>query len=359
MKYTIVFLLIIWIGWYLYNLWERSSEIKNAKEKMWINQEYNEKVTETKKEVEVSEVEITEESKASYSVKNLDNKNYIAIDDLTSKVNNISNKIQITWTIVNDLVDKITVDFSNHDSDFANFSYQLKTFKKADSTFKYNANSMSFQNLDYWKNKYIIRAYIWESFSEIEIIINIPYNLWEISKQKKLDEKVSYEKKLIWKWNNALFIVLPESELFWVSIILEDWTITYSNIPNLEIRKSDFDKTKITSDNIWNSEWTWYLNKNIDWFVYWNTFREIDFSNKDYWVSFYVLSEVWKKIIYEKFYFDFKNNLKWVLKIDEFDINSDKDLLKQMKELNNKLKEKNIYFEEVQKVNKLFKEIIR
>jgi hypothetical protein len=52
------------------------------------------------------------------------------------------------------------------------------------------------------------------------------------------------------------------------------------------------------------------LNKNIDSYVYWNTFREIDYSNKNSGVSFYILRKEDQKYIYEKYYFDFNHSLK-------------------------------------------------
>ena len=363
MKYLLMIFLIVGAGWYLYNLWATNTEIKNAKKDLWVITQDQNKVSDSEVNKEENKPEIVEQkdnTKPIYRVKKLDNKNYIKIDDLTKKVENISDKIKITWKVLNKQVDKIVVNFSNGTSDFPNDSYTLKTFKKWDSDFSYNADSIQFQNLDYGENKYLIEAYIWEDKSVLELVINIPETVWdEEETQEKLSEEISYDKKLIWEWDNALFIGLPESELFWKALSLDSWKITYSNIKDLEISKDDFDKAELTTENIWNIEWTWYLNKNIDSYVYWNTFREIDYSNKDSWVSFYILRKSGDKFIYEKMYFDFNHNLKWILKIEEFPVNLEESITDQMFKLNIELKEKNWDYEEVVKTDKLFKEIVR
>jgi len=348
-----------WI-WYLYNIWLQNQNIENAKKDLWVIKSDNKENIENKKEEIKAEewkkeelLEQKDNSKPSYSVKKLDNKNYIEIDDLTKKVENITDKIKITWKVLNKQVDKIIVKFSNSNSDFADDSYTLKTFKKWNSDFKYNADSLVFRNLDYGENKYIVEAYIWSDKSVLELIINISENTEK--EDKKINTEVTYDKKVVWD----IVLTLPESELFWNALTLDDWKITYSNIKNLEIIKQDLDKNNLTSETIWNSEGTWYLNTNYSSYTYWNTFREIDFANKDLGVSFYVLSKEWDKLIYEKLYFDFKNNLKWVLKLWEYDVNSEEKITEQMSKLNKQLKEKNKDFVEVEKTDKLFKEIVR
>ena len=358
MKYLILILLVVGWGWYLYNLWETNSDIKNAKKDLNSTNNIDKPEIKLEKKDEVTEnTELEKKDNiASYKVNKLDNKNYIEIDDLTEKVEKISEKIKITWKVLNENVDKIIVKFKNKTSDFSNNTFELWQFKKWNEIFEYNADSKVFRNLDYWINEYIIEAYIWTEVSIVELEINIPDNLWENKKsEEKLSENISYNKKLIWD----LFIGLPESELFGKALSIWEWKITYSNINDFEIIKDNFDKTDLTSDNMWNAEWEWYLNKNISWYVYWNTFREIDYSNKEGWVSFYVLRKSSDKFIYEKMYFDFNNNLKGILKIKQFDIIWEKSISEEMSELNNGLKEQNSDFEEVKKTDKLFKEIVR
>ncbi len=365
MKNLVIILVIVFWAWYFYNLWENRTNINNAKKELGIiTQEDNssEDKKEDKKEIELDNKEEVKNNDwvASYTVNNLDNKNYIEIDNLSEKVKNITEKITITWKVLNANVDKIIISFKNGTSDYPNDIYELQNFKKWNTTFKYNADWKLFRNLDYWVNKYTIEAYIWTYVSRIELEITIPENLWETEdKTERVSEDITYDKKLIGSWDDAIYIGLPSSDLFWTPLNLDNGIITYSNIDWFELQKDDFNVDNITIDNIWNSDWTWYLNENIDWYVYWNTFREIDYSNKDSWVSFYILRKSWDKFIYEKMYFDFNHNLKWILKIDEFPVDSEESVTDQMAKLNTELKEKNSDFEIVKTTDKLFKEVVR
>lgn len=365
MKNIIIILLIIFWAWYFYDLGQNKGKIEKAKKDMWaIEQswEINKDKIEEKTEEKSPKETIVENQKevSNYSVKELDNKKFIELDDLTKKVEESKWKITISWKVLNDQVDKIIISFKNSSSDFPNDKYELQNFKKWNPTFEYNADAKLFRNLDYWLNIYTIESYVWTEVSKIDLEINIVDNSWNDTEYKNdvLSDKITYDKKLIGSWDNSIYIGLPESDLFWKPLSIDWWKITYSNIEWLEINKDDFDKTELTSDNIWNSEKTWYLNKNVDSYVYWNTFREIDYSNKDSWVSFYVLRKDWDKYIYEKYYFDFNHSLKWVLKIKEFDKKTD-DIFNEMSKLNNELKTKNEDFEVVKTTDKLFKEIVR
>lgn len=370
MKKLIVILLIVFWAWYFYDLWQKKWEVEVAKKQMWVIEENKteNKIEEKKEEIEIIKENtwISEESenKASYSLNNLDSNNFIELDNLTEKVENISDRIEITWKILNENVDKIVVSFKNANSIYPNDKYELKSFKKGDKSFKYNADARWFQNIDYWKNEYLIEAYVWEQISEIELLINIPEEKQEeetksdTDTQVVLSDDIKYDKKMIWEWEDSLYLWMPVSDTFWEVLTLSDWKVTYSKIENLEIFRDNFNKSELSSDNIWKADWTWYLNKNIDSYVYWNTHREIDYSNKDAWISFYVLRKSSKKYIYEKYYFDFNHSLKWVLKIKEFDITKE-NIWEEMSELNTKLKDDNENFEIVKVTDSLFKEIIR
>jgi len=186
----------------------------------------------------------------------------------------------------------------------------------------------------------------------------------ETKKQNKEDlydlDKITYEKKLIWTEENWVFFWVPEGPLWGQILDAGKWKVTYSKLTELTIEKKEFDKEQVSNpENIWNKEWSWYLNENFDSYVYWNSLRNIDNNNKEWWVSFYILEKNGDKIIYEKLYFDFNHSLVWTLKIKEFDINKDEDISKQMLELNKSLKEQNKDFEIVKKTDFLFKEIIR
>ena len=171
-------------------------------------------------------------------------------------------------------------------------------------------------------------------------------------------DNISYEKKLIWTEENGIFMWMPEGELFWQILSAEDGKVTYSKITDLIIEKKSFDKEQVSDPSkIWNTAGTWYLNENYNSYVYWNTLRNIDESNKEAWVSFYVLYKKDDKIIYEKLYFDFNHWLLGKLKLKEFEIQD--DISTQMSELNSSLKEKNKDFDLVKKTDFLFKEIVR
>ena len=353
MKKILAILVLVWAFWYLYNLWLQHTNIEKAKKEL-LNTEKKDKNPDIQKENKI--LEQVDNSKPTYWVKKLDNKNFIKLDDLTKKVENIVDKITITWKVLNKNVDKIVVSFSNNTSDFASDTYVLNTFKKWDSSFKYRADALVYRNIDYWKNKYIIDAYAWKEKSSLELTINIPENLDE-QKEKKQNTEISYDKKIL----NDLVISLPENDIFGQASVLDNNNIIYSNIDNLEIEKKDnLDKNNFeNSDNIWNEAGTGYLNQNFNSYVYWNSLRNIDYSNKQNWKSFYVLEKNKDKLVYKKLYFDFKNNLVWTLKIKEFDIDKNKKIWEQMLKLNKELKKKNDDFEVVKKTDKLFREIIR
>lgn len=374
MKYFIIISLLVFWVWYFYDMGQNKTSIEEAKINMWIIEGNNSGETDKKINEDNVEEKI-DNSKPYYNVINNDDKNFIQLDDLTYKVENITDKITISWKVLNTLVDKIVIGFENTTSDFENDKYTLQTFKKWKTSFEYNADSIWFRNLDYWLNKYLIESYVWNDVSSLELEIFIPENIWSADKNNtsknindeiinnisstssNLSNNISFEKLLIGTSNNSLFIWFPKSDLFW-NPNSSNWVITYSNISWLKITKSLFHKKDLTLENIWKSDWTWYLNKNVSWYLYWNSFREIDYSNKDLGVSFYLLIKNWEKYSYEKHYFDFNHNILWILKIKEFDKTND-DFSTEMSELNTKLKELNDNFEIVKTTDKLFKEIVR
>lgn len=364
MKNVIIILLIAAWAWFFYDLWQNDKEIEEAKKELWITPKQNiinsDIIDNTDKE-EIKKVEII---KPSYTVENLDANRFIEIDDLGLDVEKITDKIKINWKVLDSEVDKIIVKFKNKSSTYPNDTHTLDKFKKWNKTFYYNADSNIFNNIDYWVNEYIFEAYIWDEFSSISLIITIPENTWEIiwaedSEGKLIADKVTYDKKLIGEWDNGIYIWMPESEQFWKPLNLDNWEIVYSNIDWLLIKMDKFSKSELSdSSNVWKADGSWYLNKNVWSYVYWNSFREIDFSNKDWWTSFYVLSKQDEKLVYEKYYFDFAHSLKGVLKIKEFEIQTE-NIWTEMSEINNKLKEENKNFEIVKLTDSLFKEIIR
>ena len=366
MKNLVIIVIIIFGAWYFYNLWENKTLLEDAKKDLGVIESnnsdikiaYDNKIEEDK----LKNDEKTEESnswKTSYTIKNLDDKNFIEIDDLSEKVKDLTEKIKLSWKVLNSEVDKIVIKFKNMTSDFPNDTYELQGFKKWDTSFEYNADSKLYRNLDYWVNVFIVEAYIWDDVSVIQIDIIIPDNLWEVEeKVENISDEVTYDKKLIGSGDDALYIWLPSSELFWNPLNLDDGIITYSNIEWFEMKKDDFNIELKNNEDIWNSDWTGYLNENVPWYVYWNTLRPVDSSNKDAWTSFYVLRNTTDKFIYEKYYFDFNHSILGILKIKEFDKNED-SISDQMSKLNNELKEQNDEFEIIKTTDKLFIEIVR
>ena len=374
MKKVIIVMLLVLLSWFFYNLWQNNKSFEDAKKDMWVLDDKSESSIDNKKDLELNDTLSIEKEQDIYSptyvLEYLDDNNFIELDNLDSKVESLKEEIEITWKVLNLEVDKIIVSFKNTSSDFPNDKYELEKFKKGDAIFEYNANSKVFRNLDYWNNEYTLEAYVWDVVSIVKLNINIPEELWDeeviwesINKEIDTDslesEKVTYEKKIIWSTSDPVYLWMPISDSFWKPLSLWEGWITYSNISWLNIVKSDFSSSDLASDVIWKSDWTWYLNKNIESpFVYWNTYREIDYNKKDAWVSFYVLRKSEEKYIYEKHYFDFNHSLKGVLKIEEFDIGV-WSVSVEMSELNGRLKKQNDDFDLVKVTDKLFKEIVR
>jgi hypothetical protein len=325
----ILLLALVLVTWYYYNVSQNNKLVEDAKKEMWIVEESSVKpIKETEETKEKKEVVKKETIKPTYSITKLDSKYFIELDNLDSKIEALTEKIEITWKILNDKVDKIIVNFRNISSDFPNDRYELSKFKLWNETFEYNADSKFFRNIDYWNNEYLIESYIWDDISKLQLNIKIPEDLWEVLVQEKKDPA-------------------------WVK------QSSYLGLTWFNVWKDSFDNSKLTSDNIWKSDSTWYLNKNIDSsYVYWNTHRNIVYNEPTKGISFYVLRKEDKKYIYEKYYFDFKNSIKWILKIKEFDLGWE-SISVEMSELNDRLKKENDSFEVVQDADKVFEEMVK
>jgi hypothetical protein len=303
------------------------------------------------------------EDKVYYKVENLTPEQFIEIDDLSDRLKNVSSWIEITWkTLTN--VDKIIVSFENKTSDFPIDNYRLGQFKAWDKTFVYRAK-WEFKVLDFWNNEYIFEAYSWDKISKLKVLIHIPKEIKETShnadrwfKSTNLDWKISYEKKIIWNWDDSVYLSFPKSDVF--GDPLSVWTdlITYSNIDNLKIKRVDFGTWIVSCENM-----TDFLKNNVWSWFYWNTCRDII---KDKWISVYVIRLDWDKYIYEKKYFDFNHGLIWNYIVKD-NIKADKEnIATEIAELNSSLKEtnkdSNIAYEnypELKVVDKLFYEIVR
>ncbi len=313
----------------------------------------------TKKEKQIEENKIMG-NKPNYKVEKLTQDQFIEIDDLSNKLENVISWIEITWKTLTG-VDKIVVRFENKTSDFPIDVYTLGQFKPGDKTFVYRAKG-EFKVLDYWENEYIFEAYSKGKISKTKIIINIPKEIKETSHNIKntnnLDETISYEKKLIWDWSGAVYLSFPKSPVFWDPLNVGTDLITYSNIDNLEIKRVEISSGTVNCDNM-----TDYLKENIWGWFYWNTCRNII---KDKWISVYVLKLDWDKYVYEKIYFDYNH---WLLGtyIVKDNISADKenvseDIANKNLELKQTNKDSQTAYEnypELKIVDKLFYEIVR
>ena len=300
------------------------------------------------------------ENKPSYKIEKLTQDQFIEIDDLSNKLENVISWIEITWKTLTG-VDKIVVRFENKTSDFPIDVYTLGQFKPGDKTFVYRAKG-EFKVLDYWENEYIFEAYSKDKVSKTKVIINIPKEIKETSHNIKntqnVSENITYEKKLIWDWSWSVYLSFPKSPVFWDP--LNVWTdlITYSNIDNLEIKRVNISSWTVNCDNMTN-----YLKQNINSWFYWNTCRNII---KDKWISVYVLKLDWDKYVYEKMYFDYNHWLvgTYILKnnILANKENVSEDIANKNLELKQTNKDSQTAYEnypELKIVDKLFYEIVR
>lgn len=354
-KILIIFILISFIS--SCSLFE-SEDIKNAKKDLWVID--SKEIDNAKKDLLNDENERTytglldnnkkddtislDVNKSSYEIEPITEKQFLKLDSLDSKIENLDNTLKITWkTIWN--VDKIIVYFSNKDSNFVDDKFELKKFKAWDSNFEYNA-LLKYENLDFWVNEYLFEAYSWNDVSKLLLKI-YKVNPWEWKENFIMNkEDISVELK-----------DFPINWKYWNPVNIWSWAVTYSDIKWLEIKKEKFDKSLLNSNNIWREDWEWYLNKNVWGYVYWNTLRPVDSNNKNYWVSFYVLRKSGDKYLYEKLYFDFIKWYKATLLIEEFNKEWD-DINKEMKELNKELKDKNDSYEKVKITDQLFRDLV-
>ena len=382
MKKIIIFSMIIMLLLSC-SFWTKNDDITKAKQELlnsnslkevdtstWLFQKddnipsltKNEALTWKTTEIKKQEDQQTED-KVYYKVEKITPEQFIEIDDLSDKLKNISSWIEITWkTLTN--VDKIIVNFENKTSDFPIDSYRLGQFKAWDKNFVYRAK-WEFKVLDFWDNEYVFEAYSWDKISKLKVLIHIPEEIKNTSHNTNnniesinLDSNISYEKKLIWSWDNSVYFSFPKSSSFWDPLSVWTDLITYSNINNLEIKRVDFGTWTVSCENM-----TDFLKNNISTWFYWNTCRDII---KDKWISVYVIRLDWDKYVYEKKYFDFNHGLIWNYIVKD-NIKADKEnIVKQIADLNSSLKEtnkdSNIAYEnypELKLVDKLFYEIVR
>ncbi len=287
-------------------------------------------------EQKYNEAEETEVKKEKYTVEYLTDKRFLSLDSLEWKDFN-SLKVEFTWKILIDSVDKIVVKFSNDQSDFPDDNYTLQTFNPWDSSFTYRAFD-SFETLDYWVNQYIIEAYSWDEVSELKVTLNVFENEEDYIVIDNVENTTDDHKGF--DMNN-----LPENSDFGSPLEIKDWLYTYTDIKWLELKDIWPNWPRLDSDSV-----TSFLSENSSSWFYWNTLRPILWDD---WVSFYVIRLDWEDYFYEKHYY-LDNWLYWVILLDTwewFDLDS-------LSDKNQELWEKNDDFVITNITDKLFINIL-
>ncbi len=348
MKKVILILLVL-IALFYYLGWDDSenitqNNISNTTETIWENNN-----TWTSNNTTSTEnIPTEEEKKSTVEITDLTDNKFLNFDDvdLESLATLKTGEIEITWNIIEGTkVDKIIVDFVNHDSDFKEDHYQLQTFKLWDTTFKYRASSR-YQVLDFWKNIYTFKAYSGDETAETQVVINLVDNAGnnELDSEEAL-EKLINDENLVWADIENIEGNLPTSIEYWSPSVSWD-TITYPSIEWLKIYSK-----WVPTMSCWNSDLVSKLiEKETSSRYYWNTCRDIV---KDKGISVYVIRLDWDNYIYEKHYIDYTN---WLYGVLELAVGTDvtKD---NIEEKNNELKEINSTFEKTTEVDKLFRTI--
>lgn len=207
---------------------------------------------------------------------------------------NIDEESLKTWEITiagsaDRRVEKIQVLFLNASSDFPDDDYTLQTFSAWDESFKYIASTKN-QVLDYGKNIYIFRAYVWKEYTETEVSIYFA---------DRQDTTTTSETQLIGTENDTLLIDLPVDSSYGEPMMLGEASFTYTDIRGLEIQKEIL--PLVTCKNL-----TEYLGERMNSWYYWNTCREVV---KDKGIRFNVIRLEGESYIYERHYMDFENGL--------------------------------------------------
>ena len=289
------------------------------------------------------QAENQEVEKEKYSVVYLTDEKFLTIDSLDNE-DVLDSKVEVTWTVLVDSVDKIIVNFSNSDSVYPDDTYQLKWFTSWDSTFLYRA-FWEYETLDNWVNKYIIEAYSWDIVSKLELTINVFSEDVEVNNEEIISSDSETEEDESVVMSEIDIDSLPKSEVFWNPVSLGSWKYSYDWIRWLEfysVWNIDLDES---TDSV-----TSYLSSNIDWWFFWNTLRSISDENG---VSFYVIRLDWDNYFYEKHYYT-NNWIYWVMTLESWTwVN-----LEELEEKNTSLKDVNDDFVITAISDALFKKII-
>jgi len=329
-----------------------SKEVIEAKKDLWIIEKTSEDLEKEKQE-NIS-TDLSEDPRI--SITQLSGEKLLELDKLNYQ-DFKNGHSKITWKTLW-FVDKITVDFSNENSEYPNDSFTLKKFKSWWDTFAYNANS-KFKVLDFWLNKYIFTAEAnWKkSVLELKVLVSVnddEYLNWKTKKEKNnlKKEEETETTELIWDENDLVFTQLPEWWDFGSVVKLWEKSFTYSDIKWLEIKKEIFKKITCWKNEDTDKYFvTEFLGDKLNSYYYWNTCRDLV---KDKWIWFYVIRLDWDKYIYEKDYIDLVHWFYWTYELETWTWVTKENISDKNKEL----KEKNRDFKNTEIVDNLFKKII-
>ena len=360
-------LILLFLSLFITSCFWESDEVKKAKAEIWISG-YDKKDfvnnTDIDNNVTLDEKKVWKKIKVS----KISWDEILEFDDLVyDNFKKWSSKI--SWKTLW-IIDKITVKFSNEESDSPDDFHTLSKFKKWDDNFKYNVDT-KYKVLDYGLNKYIITAHYGDFKSVYQVLILLSKNddkyIEEINSNDEVFEKNKEEewftRELIWEEDNLVYTDLPKWWDFGNVVKLWENSFTYSDIKWLEINKEIFQDI-----NCWKNEdtdeyfVTEFLWEKISSWYYWNTCREII---KWKLISFFVIRLDWNNYIYEKNYLDTSNWFYWIYEIEKGELFTDEDLsisekLEKLKAKRKELKENNAKNKNrLSVVDNLFKKIAK
>lgn len=260
-----------------------------------------------------------------------------------SNIENITDKLEINWTVNDKNIDKIVVSFTNSTSNFPKDVHTLSQYKKWDSSFVYRAFTQ-YQVLDKWLNEYLVEAYIWsELVDSLKLVVNLPKPSTSTTWTSSTVNENTISANL-WNENDNLFMSLPSNDsLYWTAKVSWNDSFSYSKVDNL-IFARDNNSFDISCENIAD-----YLSTVYTWY-YWNTCRPVSWEN---WIYVNVLSLSWEEYIYNRVYIDKKHWLVWNLLLEKW-VWVTKDTLSDK---NNELK--GATYEVLQKSDKLFEDLLK
>ncbi len=377
-KVCVLFLLLLWIV----SCGSQSDDITKAKQDLGVidkpewqeeslsvnslqeasndtNSEENWNSNDFEKELDVWwDVELSETWDDRIQINYISGKKVLELNDLTYKEFK-AGVTKIIWkTLWN--VSKITVSFSNNDSDFPNDLFTLRKFTAWDATFEYNASSR-FKVLDFWLNRYQFKAVHdeWESVMELLVMVSEWDDISVVDSQKResfidsknMQKEVEAQKKaeIVKDFDIS---TLPEWWEYGNVVELGNWSFTYSDIKWLEIKKAAVWNLSCATSADWSYPLSDFVTKNYKSWPYWNTCHDI-ISWKG--ISFFVIRLTWdSSYVYERHYIDTNHWLVATYELEKWEWVTSENIAEKSKEM----KLRNGDFAQLSVVDGLFKKIV-